>query len=169
MRFIVGVRDAKANDSASGEMALIPVIFGDRGFAIIGAGIVLCRPACGGDVFVDDGNEATRSPMLDVLIYDCARVGGGTSLPSNESFPAGESGAIDCELALPVSFDTIPVPAYALASARTRSSLTESPLLKNKLRTRNRKCSVGKHTRQHRIHHLAPPCKDRSRQRKKLQ
>ena len=131
MRFIVGVCDAEANDSASGETTLIPVLFGDRGFATIGAGIVLCRLACGGDVFVDDGNEAARSPTLDVPIYDRARVGDGTGLPSNESFPAGEFGAVDCVLALPVSFDVIPVPAYALASARTRSShlpLTESTL-----------------------------------------
>ena len=69
--------------------------------------------------------------MLDVSVYDCARVGDGTGLPSNEPFPAGEFRADDCVLALPVSFDAISVPAYALASAWTRSSqlpLTESTL-----------------------------------------
>lgn len=42
MRFVgVCAADADANDSASGDTTLIPVLFGDRGVATMGAGIVL--------------------------------------------------------------------------------------------------------------------------------
>lgn len=84
MRWVVFEKDdPEANENESGEVTLIPVLFGDRGEATIGAGIV-CR-------FVNDGAVLSAFPSEGAYPeYD--ERDGKVAL----SWLAGDDGAVDC-------------------------------------------------------------------------